>query len=123
MVQWAVDNDHTREKHHVCNAAAQGGHERILRWALQSGYPITEWASYFAAREGHLDILKICREHGVPDHKDAFNVAIQRKQYHVCEWMIENEYVFNMYSYHFAVESEHYTLEELDILKATMVEY
>ncbi|MFO7871231.1 MAG: DNA gyrase subunit A [Kiritimatiellia bacterium] len=50
----------------TCEYAAKEGHLDILKWARDNGAPWNENTCRYAAKEGHLDILKWARDNGAP---------------------------------------------------------
>jgi hypothetical protein len=50
----------------LCAYAARGGHLEVLKWARENGCPWDEKTCAHAARGGHLKVLKWARENGCP---------------------------------------------------------
>ena len=51
----------------TCTYAARDGHLEVLRWARRNGCPWNEWTISAAAREGHLETLEWLRRNGCPE--------------------------------------------------------
>jgi len=73
------------------NKAAEQGNLAIVKYCLENGCPLDEYACMCAAGNGHLDVLKYLHEHDCPwnlnaclcahryNHDDCLNYLIEQK--------------------------------------------
>ena len=92
--------------------AAKNGHLDVLKWARSEGCPWNSWTCTNAARNGYLDILKWARANGCP--WDAWTCAYAANDGHldVLKWLRSADCPWDTKTYAFAAENGH-----LDILK------
>ena len=73
-----------------CEYAARGGHLKVLKWARDNGCPWDEWTCNNAAWGGHLKVLKWLIEKGCPWDEWTCNNAARGGHLEVLKWAREN---------------------------------
>ena len=77
----------------ICAGAARGGYIEILQWLLYNG---GMWNVFIVSKElvinGHLHILKWCREHNFSFHKKIYDDAIEYDYIEIIKWLEEIGY-------------------------------
>ena len=55
---------------YVCGYAARNGHLEVLKWAISEGFPRGLIICINAAENGHLEVLKYARSNGCPSESE-----------------------------------------------------
>jgi len=76
LLQWACAEG-LKPKPHTVAMACHVGHDRMLAWLLdEAGAPVDQYASFWAARNGHLRCLEALGLRGYPmDHRCCYVAA------------------------------------------------
>jgi hypothetical protein len=74
----------------LCFYAAKGGHLELLKWARQNGFPWDSDTCDNAAEGGHLELIKWARENGCPWDSGTCAEAALGGQLEVLKWAREN---------------------------------
>jgi len=75
----------------TCEYAAKGGHLRVLKWLRENGCPWDESTCEKAAEGGHLEVLKWARENGCPWNWLTCAKAAERGHLETLKWAREND--------------------------------
>ena len=74
----------------LCFYAAKGGHLEVLKWLRENGCPWDSCTCYSAAKGGHLEVLKWLRENGCPWDSNTCAHAAQGGHLEVLKWARQN---------------------------------
>lgn len=74
----------------TCKFAAKKGHLEVLKWARANGAPWHEWTCAGAAANGHLDVLKWVRANGAPWSKYTSLEAARNGHLDTLTWAVYN---------------------------------
>ena len=75
----------------TCSYAAKGGHLEILKWARENGCPWNENTRKSAAKGGHLEVLKWARENGCWWNSYMCAYAAKGGHLEVLKWLRAND--------------------------------
>jgi hypothetical protein len=70
----------------TCRFAARGGHLEVLKWAREHGALWDEGVYHNAAKGGHLEVLQWAWEHGLPGGESTCYFAAQGGHLEVLQW-------------------------------------
>ena len=116
VLQWAHDNNHNMADNctvhgvsfnwgeyywwcrnqsctcgmNICAYAAKRGHLDILKWARLNGIHWDSHTCMEAAKNGHFDVLKWARSNGCPWDRLTLAEAIQNDHKEIFEWALKN---------------------------------
>ncbi len=82
-VQWQCK---PTDDHLVAMYAARGGHLDVLRWAREHDCPWDDGTCWSAAEGGHLEVLQWARAHGCPWSK-SMCAATSREHPETLAWV------------------------------------
>ena len=71
------------------NQAAIQGNLAMVKYCVDNGCPMDEWACTFAAEKGHLDVLKYLHEHDCPWNSGACFFAHRNNHVDCLNYLIE----------------------------------
>jgi hypothetical protein len=71
----------------VCMYAARGGHLKVLRWARENGCPWDHLTCAYAAGRGHLEILQWARGNGCSWNEWTCGFAASNGHLEVLKWL------------------------------------
>ena len=74
----------------LCFYAAKGGHLEVLKWLRENGCPWDSCTCYSAAKGGHLEVLKWLRENGCPWDSNTCDFAAKGGHLEVLKWARQN---------------------------------
>ena len=63
----------------------------MIKYCVDNGCPMDEWACTFAAEKGHLDVLKYLHEHDCPLSSGACYAAHFNNQIECLNYLIEQK--------------------------------
>ena len=96
----------------TCMYAARDGHLEVLKWARRNGCPWDEKTCAEAARGGHLEVLRWARENGCPWDEMTCARAANGGHLEVLQWLRQNGCPWDSYTCMFAAEGG-----ELEVLQ------
>jgi hypothetical protein len=73
----------------TCSYAAKNGHLEVLKWARLNGCPWDEWTCASAAENGHLEVLKWSRLNGCPWDEETCSYAAENGHLEVLKWAFQ----------------------------------
>jgi hypothetical protein len=73
------------------NQAAIQGNLAMVKYCVDNGCPMDEWACTFAAEKGHLDVLKYLHEHECPWNSQVCNCAHLNNRIDCLNYLIEQK--------------------------------
>jgi hypothetical protein len=73
----------------LCFYAAKGGHLELLKWAREKGCPWDSDTCAYAAKGGHLEVLKWARQNGCPWNSNTCSSASYCGHLEVLKWARE----------------------------------
>ncbi len=96
----------------TCQFAARGGHLEVLKWARGQKCPWDETTCNNAARSGRLDVLQWARGKGCPWNADTCRFAAEHGHLHVLEWARANGCPWNKKTWTFATSEVRWWLRK-----------
>jgi hypothetical protein len=75
----------------LCAYAARGGHLEVLKWSRENGCPWDKWTCEYAAKGGHFEVLKWARENGCPWDENTCYLAAEGGYLEVLKWARDND--------------------------------
>ena len=72
---------------HLCNGAAEGGHQHVLEWLRQQGCPWDASVCAAAARGGHTPLLQWLRQQGCPWDASLYEGAAEGGHLSLLRWV------------------------------------
>jgi hypothetical protein len=93
--------------HSICLFAARGGHLDVLRWARDRSCPWSEATCCYAAEGGHLEVLRWAREHHCPWDGRTCAWAAKHGHLEVLRWAREHDCSWDAMTCMYAARNGH----------------
>jgi len=88
---WAREVKNCDWDSETINAASKRGNLAMVKYCVDNGCPMDEWACWIAAHEGHLDVLKYLHENDCPWHWEACFFAHRNNHVECLNYLIEQK--------------------------------
>ena len=93
LLKWIREEKQCKWDESTINEAASQGNLEIFKYCVANKCPIDCGACAWAAKNGHLEILKyLCEEVKTPWNSDTAEWAAQNGQLHILEYLVERKY-------------------------------
>jgi hypothetical protein len=87
VLKWAVDSGYPVDNSQVCSEAALHGHFEVLEWVCSEGYLWDSQTTTNATKGGHFHILKWTVERGCPVDCNTSLVAAEFGHLEILKWI------------------------------------
>ncbi|CAL6307522.1 unnamed protein product [Bathycoccus prasinos] len=93
LLKWAREEKKCEWDYRTRNMAAYQGNLEMVKYCVANECPIDTGACAYAARNGHLEILKYLREEAkAPWYYDTAYLAARNGHLHILEYLVERKY-------------------------------
>lgn len=95
---------YTSGKSSAVSYAARNGHMDIVKYLVRKGYPVCEMAAGFAALGGNLEILKYFHERGYPTNPNVCYMAAMSGSLEILKWARDHGYPWDKWTMRMALK-------------------